>query len=62
MFDFDGNGFYFNWRRVAVGRGCVCGNGNLHDAGPCVDGLGGVEDEITDAVIDGLALIGLDGL
>ena len=38
------------------------GNGDAHDAGLGIEGLCGVEDEVADAVVDGLALELLDGL
>ena len=48
------------------GDGCgdeaVFGNDDLHHAGFAVQGLLLVEDEVADAVVDSLALKGLDGL
>ena len=38
------------------------GDGDTHDAGLGIEGLCGVEDEVADAVVDGLALELFDGL
>ena len=51
--DGDGNGF---------GVGIGGGDGELYHAGACVDGPRLVENEVADAVVDGVAFEVLDGL
>ena len=49
-----------NRNRLHVGR-FFC-YGDLHHASLAVEGLALIEDEVADAIIDGLPLILLDGL
>ena len=53
MVDANGNGVDFD---------IVFRDAQAHDAGPRVERLLLVEDEIADAVVNGLALVGLGGL
>ena len=46
------------WCRLAS----VCRDGQLDEAGPCIEGSVLVEDEVADAVIDRFAPVGLDRL
>ena len=46
------------WCRLAS----VCRDGQLDEAGPCIEGAVLVEDEVADAVIDRFAPVGLDRL
>lgn len=46
------------WCRLAS----VCRDGQLDEAGPCIEGSVLVEDEVADAVIDRFSPVGLDRL
>ena len=50
--------FNRQWCRLAS----VCRDGQLDEAGPCIEGAVLVEDEVADAVIDRFSPVGLDRL